>query len=310
MAEGMASAALRIGELSRRVGLSEHVLRAWERRYGVLQPQRSTGGYRLYSEADEQRIRRMQAHVARGLSPAEAARAALADEWQAQPGGPPRPGGREDLAVEAGVLARSLAAFDEPGAQAALDRLLGAFTTEMVLREVVLPYLRDLGQRWARGQLTVGEEHFASNLLRGRLAGLARGWGNGRGPQALLACAPGEQHDIALLCFGIVLHRNGWLVRYLGADTPLADLARIAGEVRPDVVVVTAATPERFAPITRALADIAGTAPLALAGSGATSALAGRVGAALLAGDPVTEAEQLRPAIRRPGRGDPPGGRT
>ena len=71
---------LRIGELSRRLGVSEHVLRAWERRYGLLQPIRSAGGFRLYSEADLQRIRRMQAFLSDGLSAAEAARAAVNEE--------------------------------------------------------------------------------------------------------------------------------------------------------------------------------------------------------------------------------------
>ncbi len=80
------SARVRIGELGRRVGVSDHVLRAWERRYGLLRPVRSPGGYRLYSDADERRIRRMQAHLAAGLSAAEAARAALSDE---RPGPPP-----------------------------------------------------------------------------------------------------------------------------------------------------------------------------------------------------------------------------
>ena len=81
------SAMVRIGELGRRVGVSEHVLRAWERRYGLLRPERSPGGYRLYSAADERRVRRMQAHLAAGLSAAEAARAALSEE---RPGPPPR----------------------------------------------------------------------------------------------------------------------------------------------------------------------------------------------------------------------------
>src|SRR6185436_2910459 len=72
-------AVLRIGELSRRLGVSDHVLRAWERRYGLLRPVRSAGGFRLYSEADEARVRRMQAFIAQGLSPAEAAHAALDD---------------------------------------------------------------------------------------------------------------------------------------------------------------------------------------------------------------------------------------
>src|SRR5512144_752315 len=78
-------AVLRIGELSRRLGVSVHVLRAWERRYGLLHPQRSASGYRLYSQVDENRVRHMQAHLARGLSAAEAARAALDEEQAARP---------------------------------------------------------------------------------------------------------------------------------------------------------------------------------------------------------------------------------
>jgi MerR family transcriptional regulator, light-induced transcriptional regulator len=86
MDQETSSAVLRIGELARRVGVSDHVLRAWERRYGLLRPVRSPGGYRLYSDPDERRIRRMQAHLAAGLSAAEAARAALSEE---RPGPPP-----------------------------------------------------------------------------------------------------------------------------------------------------------------------------------------------------------------------------
>ena len=77
------SPVLRIGELSRRAGVTDHVLRAWESRYGLLQPVRSAGGFRLYSEADALRVRRMQAHLARGLSAAEAARAVLGEDGPA-----------------------------------------------------------------------------------------------------------------------------------------------------------------------------------------------------------------------------------
>src|SRR3569833_2477429 len=82
---------LRIGELSRRLGVSAYVLRAWERRYGVLRPARAQGGYRLYSERDEQRIRVMQAHLARGLSPAEAARESLREAPAPPPDSPSPP---------------------------------------------------------------------------------------------------------------------------------------------------------------------------------------------------------------------------
>jgi len=287
-------ATLRIGELSRRTGVTDHVLRAWERRYGLLEPQRSAGGYRLYSQADENRIRRMQAHLAAGLSAAEAAQAALNEAKMVTAATDTTAAGHRDgLAGYAQAMAQSLDQLDEPGAQAALDLLLAGFTIETVLRDVILPYLHDLGDRWEQGTVSIAGEHFASNLLRSRLASIARGWGYGRGPRALLACAPGEEHDLALLMFGIVLHRYGWRVQYLGASTPVAELARTAAEFRADLAVLTAVTPDRFDGLTADLARLARVVPLGLAGAGATQALAAATGARLLAADPVTEAQRI-----------------
>jgi DNA-binding transcriptional MerR regulator len=284
---------LRIGELSRRLGVSDHVLRAWENRYDLLQPVRSPGGFRLYSEADEWRIRRMQAYLADGLSAAEAARAALSGDASTPPGraaGPP-------LAASAGdglsaALRQALDAFDEPAAQAVLDRLLADLSVPAVLRDVVLPYLADLGERWQLGTASVAMEHFASNVIRGRLAGLARGWGSGHGPQALLACPPGELHDMALMVFGIVLHRNGWRIGYLGASTPVEELERAVDASHPGLVVLAATRTETLEPLRPELASLARRAPLALAGAGATAQIATAAGARLMAGDPVTEAER------------------
>jgi MerR family transcriptional regulator, light-induced transcriptional regulator len=294
MHQDATQAMVRIGELSRRLGVSDHVLRAWERRYGLLRPTRSPGGYRLYSQADERRIRRMQAHLARGLSAAEAATAVLNEEQASGAASQSDDvADRHGLADVARALSLSLDEYDERGAQAALDRLLADFSVETVLRNVVMPYLHHLGERWAQNEVSVAQEHFASNLLRGRLAGLARGWGYGQGSRAILACAPGEQHDLALLAFGIVLHRSGWRVEYLGANTPVADLIHTARSVHADLVVVAAVTPERFESHTADLARLAGIVPLAVAGAGATQSLAQAVGASLLTGDPITEAERM-----------------
>jgi len=300
MSEPSPPAVLRIGELSRRLGVSDHVLRAWERRYGVLRPVRTAGGFRLYSEADLDRVRRMQAYLAQGLSAAEAARAAVDGEQLADMGaGAGGPALHDGPADAIATLAGALDEFDEPTAHALLDRLLGTLTVETVLRDVVLPYLRALGERWERGEASVAQEHFASNLIRGRLAGLARGWGHGHGPRAILACVPDELHDIALMAFGIVLNRNGWRIEFLGANTPVPDIVRVAGARRADLVVLAGTRP-RFDGLTDDLVRLARVAPLALAGSGATPAFADAVGARLLADDPVTAAERMpMPDVRR-----------
>ena len=88
-----------------------------------------------------------------------------------------------DLVELSSAWQRALDDFDEPAAQAALDRLLSEFSLATTLRDVVLPYLRTLGERWRQGDATIAQEHFASNVIRGRLAGLARDWGSGHGPR-------------------------------------------------------------------------------------------------------------------------------
>src|SRR4051794_36098141 len=126
---------LRIGELSRRVGVSGHLLRAWETRYGLLHPFRSPGGYRLYSDADAERIRRMKEHLAAGLSAAEAASAVRAEAGGASDDTRPAAGvGVTELSV---ALREALDSFDEPAAQAVLDRLLSDLSLATVLRDVV-----------------------------------------------------------------------------------------------------------------------------------------------------------------------------
>ena len=280
---------LRIGELSRRAGVSDHVLRAWERRYGLLRPARSDGGFRLYAEADTQRVRRMRDYIARGLSAGEAARAVLAEETA--PGPPDRlPAAAGEMA---GALRRALDAFDEPAAQAVLDRLLSDLSVTAILREIVLPYLAELGDRWQEGTASIAQEHFASNLIRGRLAGLARGWGDGSGPRAVLACPPGEMHDLALMIFGIALNRHGWRIDYLGADTPVEELTRAAAARRPDLIVLAATRAQALEPLTAQLAALARAVPLLLAGAGATRRLAAAVGARRAASDPVTAARDI-----------------
>jgi MerR family transcriptional regulator, light-induced transcriptional regulator len=276
--------AVRIGELSRRSGVSPELLRAWERRYGLLQPTRSAGGLRLYSPDDLARVQAMQRHLADGYAAAEAA--ALAT-------GTTRHGDKE-IAIPAAKneLADALASFDDGDAHAVFDALLARLSIDTLLRDVIVPYLHELGTGWERGDVSIAQEHFASTLLRGRLLGLARGWGRGIGPVAVLACAPGEQHDLGLLAFGLALRARGWRIVYLGTDTPIASVADAARSCDPAAVVVSAVDPRVFRRHAEELQQLALSTRLCLGGAGAAKA---RLDADLLQliGDPVHEAEQL-----------------
>ena len=280
---------LQIGELSRRVGESPELLRAWETRYGLVKPERTPGGHRLYSEQDERRVRVMRHHINSGLSASEAARLAkLADEPRAD-------AQAVTLADIDAALEHSFAALDEPAAQAALDRLLVAFQLGQALSEVILPFLHRLGDRWATAQVSVAQEHFASNVIGGRLRSLAQGWGQGVGPPAILAFPSGERHELGLLSFGLALREQGWRITYLGADTPVPDVAATADELSPAIVVLAASARQRFLDSAEQVKALTARVRVGLGGAGASPDLAHRLNAEFLDGDLIEVAETLAP---------------
>lgn len=278
---------MRIGELARRTGVSPEVLRAWERRYGLLQPQRSEGGYRLYSGEDESRVRRTTALIAEGLSAGEAAGAAARS---------PDPGPVTTRPPVVGELTARLVAgldaFRSAEAHAAIDGLLAVLPIETFLSAVVIPYLQDLGRRWEVGSASVAQEHFASNLLRGRLFGLAREWGSPGSRTAVLACLPGEAHDLALVMFGLLIARRGWQVTYLGADTPFETLHTSVALVRPSLVVLTTSMRGRFHEYAADVRALACVTPVAVAGHADEAAVVDS-GATMLPADIIAAADTL-----------------
>jgi DNA-binding transcriptional MerR regulator len=282
-----ATTQLRIGELSRRSGASTDVLRAWERRYGLLRPSRSPNGYRLYSTDDLGRALAMQAHLAAGTSAAEAA-ALVKDVGETEEAS------HHQVSELLARLRFALADYDGAGASHVLDRCLLNLGLAHAIQLVILPCLRDVGRQWECGEITVAQEHFATHIIRRRLLTVADGWEDDGDRLAVLACAPGEQHDIGLICFGLALNSyHGWRIAYIGSDTPLPALAHAVESVRPDLVVVSAISAARFFPEFGRWHDLAGSVSLAVGGAGAGAQLAKRIGAAYLAGDPVAAAAQV-----------------
>ena len=195
--------------------------------------------------------------------------------------------------AEADRLRAALEAYDEEAANAVLDRALSAFSLDVFTGAVVLPAIAAIGNRWAGGEVSVAQEHFATSVVRGRLLAISRGWGTGLGPLALLACPPGEQHDIGLIACGLSLRSRGWRIVYLGQDTPLDTLAETVRAVRPAVVVVSVAASEFLASAVSGLAEVAALVPVWVGGPGANEAMARRAGAGLLEKRPTEAAARL-----------------
>jgi methanogenic corrinoid protein MtbC1 len=272
--------------------VSADTLRVWERRYDLLQPARSQGGFRLYGSVDEQRVRAMKMLIDSGVAAAEAARHALA----AGPAERTPPA----AADAGGRLRAALERFDEAEANSILDDAIAALTVEAVTDRLVLPVMREIGKRWESGEIGVAQEHFATEVVRSRLLALARNWGAGSGPLALLACPPGERHDVGLLSFGVALRARGWRVTHLGPDTPIETIAHAAENLRPDAIVLATLSARPLEDSATELAALS-RGNRVLIGGEAAGEMAPRLGAEPLEPDPVEAARRLAAAGQGPG---------
>jgi DNA-binding transcriptional MerR regulator len=211
----------RVAELTG-VGLS--TLRAWERRYGVVSPQRSEGRYRLYTDADVRTIAIMASLVSDGWSASEAAAETLqrvsgsVEHPAADAGGADR-GTTEGLAE----LIRAADSLDAPQVAAilrsGLDPAKGSF--ESLASSWLLPALVGVGEAWADGRLSVAGEHLVSYSVQRRLAAAYEtASGSAAGAAVVIGLPPGSRHELGLLAFAVAARRAGMATAYVGADLP------------------------------------------------------------------------------------------
>jgi MerR family transcriptional regulator, light-induced transcriptional regulator len=221
---------MNITALARRTGIPPDTLRKWEQRYGVLRPQRTTGGQRRYSDLDLARVEWLRARLEEGYRIGDAA--ALL-------------GGVEvDAAKTPGELRRTLydavREADVETIHAALDQTFTLFPLEQALSRIVAPVLERVGDGWESRELSVAQEHLVSTAVRARLDALmADARGDVRGV-AVLACIPGERHELGLLMLGTLMRGDGWQVAYLGADAPLRDALQLADRLDASLVCLSA----------------------------------------------------------------------
>lgn len=229
-------------------GVPEVLIRAWERRYGLLQPQRSESGYRSYSVEDVELLRRVKKLTEEGIAIGDAAKMApaLREEIHHRLGpgapAPAPPTGAEHTRFEQWIAQVIAAAegFHQDAVDEVLDEALASFSALTVYDRLVVPSLREVGQRWHDRKLGVAQEHLVTEVFRARLLGLLQS-GRRRGTRhAICACLPEEDHEIGLIGAALRLQQLGFQVTYLGARTPTGELVRAADELLPEVVAVSA----------------------------------------------------------------------
>jgi methanogenic corrinoid protein MtbC1 len=262
-------------------GLKPDTLRAWERRYGVPNPQRTHGGHRLYSQYEIDMLKWLVSRQEEGMSISHAV-----ELWQQlekegknplvstetpppfpSPAFPHITGERvDDLRA---IWVEACLAFDEYQAQHLLARAFALFPLETVCYQILQQGLTEIGQGWYEGRITVQQEHFASALalrqMEALLASLPSATRHGR---IVVACPPTELHTFSSLMISLMLRRLGWDVVYLGANVPLDRMEAAVSQIKPLLVVMSAQTLTAAANLllmARKLAEI--DVPLAFGGA-------------------------------------------
>lgn len=244
-----------IKRVSEMVGVPVTTLRAWQRRYGVVTPARSSAGYRLYRPGDIAVLRRMQALVASGWSPKEASHAAVASEARgaAQPSDLRQDEHRSRSASHPQTaldLVAAAAALDPAAISRLLDERFAAISFEQLIDTWLLPELERLGTAWATGEVSVAGEHMVAAAVQRRLNASfdAAGQDSGGFPRVLTGLPSGCRHELGILSFATAARRRGIGVIHMGTDLPLADWLSTVARQRPDAVVIAVPTPGDVAP--------------------------------------------------------------
>lgn len=248
----------RIRRAAELAGMSPELVRAWERRYGLLEPSRTDAGYRVYSEQDVRLLRGARRLVERGQSIAEVARlprehllqagnavevlqaAAPFNDTTAPTEAPS--GGREDLSPVLEEALAAISSFNQERLEAVLFRVmgLGALSPEEMCSRLLLPLLRAIGTEWEAGRMSVAAEHFGSSLIRSKILRLVdHERARPNAPVVICACPPGEEHEGALLAFAVFASRSGLRPVYLGPDTPAEAMVSAAERTNAHLIALS-----------------------------------------------------------------------
>jgi DNA-binding transcriptional MerR regulator len=226
-------------------GVNAVTLRAWERRYGLITPQRTPKGHRLYTHQDVERIKQIVELLKQGISVGH-----VKPLLDLSPGDTSKEPATENEDIWKHYLDRMINAierFDEPGLDSSYNDALSLYPVDIVNQRLTTPLLRLLGERWNLREAGIAEEHFFSVYLRNKLGSRLHHINlRSHSPMLLLACLPGELHEIGLLFFALSAVSNGYRVLILGANTPLQQIPLVLQrQACAGIVLSSSAKPAR-----------------------------------------------------------------
>lgn len=296
-----------IREASGRAGVSSELLRAWERRYGIVTPQRTPAGYRLYDDAAIARIGAMRSLIDDGWTPSAAAASlkGVPDDELPAPAARDADSRSEDPTTDELVerFVRAAARMDSAAIGQFLDDAGSRGSFEAVVDRYLFPALRALGSAWERGVVSVAAEHQASAAVERWLGAAYEAAAAHRIETApvLIGLPPGARHELGALAFATAARRSGSSVHYLGADLPSAEWVRAARATSAVAAVIGVPTAEDAAAARKVATAIRRGSPdvLILFGGAGSDGLQK---SSVLAPGPAAAAEELRSrlAARQP----------
>ena len=280
---------LNIAAIARRTGVAPDTLRKWETRYGVLRPARTAGGQRRYDETDLQRVEWLRDRIAEGWRIGEAARMLDAETTAL-----------DDPIELRDALIAAIRDVDVPTVTATLAQAFAVLPLEQALTDVITPALHWTGEAWHRGELSIAQEHAISAKVRAHLTSMiadARADVHG---VAVLACGPGEFHDLGLLMLAVALRADGWRVEYLGADTPADTAIEFAERIDATMLCFSTARSESVEALRPSLGDPArkSTVPIVIGGAASSPEIAREIGATHVNGNLSSSVTRLRRLAR------------
>lgn len=235
----------RIHMAAEMTGVSEGLIRAWERRYGVLKPKRTPSGYRAYTQADIEVLKRLKKLTEEGVAIAEAVRLLPKIKREAKEhvdslDGPRKAPQEEQFTQWRQEVLVAAERLDQQSIEAVLDDAMASMPPVSFFEEVILPLQREVGDRWHAGRLTIAEEHLVTQAARQRVLTLLHQAPKRARRHVVAACFPTEDHELGLMGVALKFRHAGWRVTFLGARTPPEHLARVVRAVKPDLVALSA----------------------------------------------------------------------
>lgn len=243
-------------------GVSEGLIRAWERRYGVLKPRRTASGYRSYTSADIEVLKQLKRLTEEGVAIAEAVKLLPQIRREVKEGRehpkPPKPG---QLAKWRSDVLHAAESLDQQRIEQILEEAMARLRPVSFFDDLVMPLLREVGDRWHAGTLSVAQEHLVTQTARQCLLALIHRAPHQARHHVVCACFPKEDHELGLLGVALKFRHAGWRVTFLGARTPAEYVGQVVKAIHPDLVALSCVADEGTGPFEATLRAIVVTLP-------------------------------------------------